>query len=169
LPGAQSVAGQPSVRERETAAGRARGQVAKLAVERPRFGYRRLHLLLRRDGVLVNHKRIHRLYRLEGLSVRVKRRKRQAAAPRESPQLPSSPMQRWSMDFVSDATADGHRFRVLTIVDDFSRRSPGLLVERSIGGTQVVRFLESIARRDGYPGTIVIDNGPEFISNALDQ
>jgi len=95
-----------------TCAGRRR-----LATERPRSGYRRLHLLLRRKGILVNHKRVHRLYRLEGLSVRVKRRRRQAAAPREVPPLPSSPMQRWSMDFVFDATADGSRFRVLTIVD----------------------------------------------------
>jgi putative transposase len=144
-------------------------ELRRLAVQRPRFGYRRLHVLLRRNGILVNHKRVHRLYRLEGLSVRVKRRKRQAAAPREAPLPPATPMQRWSMDFVSDATAEGFRFRVLTLVDDFSRKSPGLLVERSIGGHRVVRFLEQLALTHGYPQAIVSDNGPEFISNALDQ
>jgi putative transposase len=73
------------------------------------------------------------------------------------------------MDFVTDRTSDGHRFRVLTIVDDFSRRSPGAVVERSIGGARVARFLDEVATQHGYPETIVIDNGPEFISNALDQ
>jgi putative transposase len=104
-----------------------------------------------------------------GLTVRIKRRKRLAASPRVAPPSPSRPGQRWSMDFVCDHTAEGLRFRVLTLVDDFSRRSPGLLVERSISGSRVVRFLEELARVNGRPETIVIDNGPEFISNALDQ
>jgi putative transposase len=144
-------------------------KLRKLAMERPRFGYRRLHILLRRGGEIVNHKRIYRLYRLEGLTVRIKRRKRLAASPRLAPRTPNGIGQRWSMDFVCDHTAEGLRFRVLTLVDDFSRRSPGLLVERSIGGGRVVRFLEELARVNGYPETIVIDNGPEFVSNALDQ
>jgi putative transposase len=144
-------------------------KLRKLAVERPRFGYRRLHLMLLRAGETVNHKRVYRLYRLEGLTVRIKRRKRLAASPRVGPPMPTRPGQRWSMDFVSDNTSEGLRFRVLTLVDDFSRRSPGLLVERSIGGGRVVRFLEDLARVNGYPETIVIDNGPEFVSNALDQ
>ena len=144
-------------------------KLRKLAMERPRFGYRRLHILLRRAGEIVNHKRIYRLYRLEGLTVRIKRRKRLAASPRLAPRSPNGIGQRWSMDFVCDHTAEGLRFRVLTLVDDFSRRSPGLLVERSIGGGRVVRFLEELARVNGYPETIVIDNGPEFVSNALDQ
>jgi putative transposase len=144
-------------------------KLQKLAIERPRFGYRCLHSLLRRAGVLVNHKRVYRLYCLLGLTVRVKRRKRLAASPRVAPRPPTRSGQRWSMDFVCDHTAEGFRFRVLTLVDDFSRRSPGLLVERSIGGGRVVRFLEELARVNGYPQTIVIDNGPEFVSNALDQ
>jgi hypothetical protein len=117
---------------------------------------------------VVNHKRVYRLYRLLGLTVRVKRRKRLVASPRVAPRPPTRPGQRWSMDFVCDHTAEGFRFRILTLVDDFSRRSPGLLVERSIGGGRVVRFLEELARVNGYPETIVIDNGPEFVSNALD-
>jgi putative transposase len=141
----------------------------RLATERPRFGYRRLYVLLRREGLTVNHKRIYRLYRNEGLTVCVKRIRRLAAAPRLSPPRPTKSGQRWSMDFVTDRTSDGHRFRVLTLVDDFSRRCPGLVVERSIGGRRVVRFLDEIATKHGYPQTIVIDNGPEFISNVLDQ
>jgi putative transposase len=141
----------------------------KLAIERPRFGYRRLHILLRRDGVRVNHKRVHRVYREQGLALRIKRRRRLVASPRAIPAAPTRPQQRWSMDFVSDCTAEGFRFRVLTLLDDFSRKSPGLLVERSIGGHRVVRFLDQVAAKSGYPETLVVDNGPEFISNALDQ
>jgi putative transposase len=144
-------------------------KLRKLAAERPRFGYRRLHILLRRQGVVVNHKRVYRLYREEGLAVRIKRRRRLAASPRTVPPPPTRPRQRWSMDFVSDRTSNGLRFRVLTLVDDFSRVSPGLLAERSIGGHRVVRFLDEVASTHGYPESIVIDNGPEFISNALDQ
>jgi putative transposase len=144
-------------------------KLRRLAIARPRAGYRQLHRLLRREGVSVNHKRVYRLYREEGLTVRIKRRRRLAAAPREEPARPTQPGQRWSMDFVTDHTIDGHRFRVLTLIDDFSRRCPGLVVERSIGGHRVVRFLEQVGLRDGFPKTIVVDNGPEFISNALDQ
>jgi putative transposase len=124
--------------------------------------------MLLRAGETVNHKRVYRLYRLEGLTIRIKRRKRLAASPRVGPPMPTRPGQRWSMDYVSDNTSEGLRFRVLTLVDDFSRRSPGLIVERSIGGGRVVRFLEDLARVNSYQ-TIVIDNGPEFVSNALDQ
>jgi putative transposase len=112
-------------------------RLRELAIQRPRFGYRRLYLLLRREGVVVNHKRVYRVYRSEGLTVRIKRRKRLAAAPRVAPVRPNAPGKRWSMDFATDRTSDGHRFRVLTIVDDFSRRSPGAVVERSIGGARV--------------------------------
>jgi putative transposase len=144
-------------------------KMRKLAIERPRYGYRRLHLLLRRQGVVVNHKCVYRLYRQEGLAVRVKRRRRLVASPRTAPPKPERAGQRWSMDFVSDATSEGHRFRILTLIDNFSRRSPGAVVERSIGGSRVARFLDEVAQIYGYPETIVIDNGPEFISNALDQ
>jgi putative transposase len=144
-------------------------KLREVAVQRPRFGYRRLHLMLRRAGLNVNHKRIYRLYRLEGLTVRIKRRKRLAASPRVAPSAPIRSGQRWSMDFVCDHTAEGIRFRVLTLVDDFSRRAPGLLVERSMSGARVARFLEELAAVNGRPETIVIDNGPEFVSNALDQ
>jgi YD repeat-containing protein len=97
-------------------------KLRKLAAERPRFSHRCLHILLRRQGVVVNHKRVYRLYREEGLAVRIKRRRRLAASPRTVPPLPTRPRQRWSMDFVSDRTSNRLRFRVLTLVDDFTTR-----------------------------------------------
>lgn len=139
------------------------------AASRPRFGYRRLHLLLRREGEQVNHKRIYRLYRLEGLSVRTKRRKRMVAAPRTVLPPPTRPNQRWSMDFVSDVTEKGRRFRVLTLVDDFTRRCMALVVDTSFSGRRVGRVLDELATVHRLPETIVVDNGPEFTSNALDQ
>jgi putative transposase len=140
-----------------------------LAAKRPRAGYRTLGRLLLREGLRVNHKRVYRLYRAEGLAVRVKRRRRLAASPRQPQPVVTKPAQCWAMDFVSESTSDGHRFRILTLIDVFSRRSPGFIVERSISGHRVVRFLEQVAATNGYPKVITVDNGPEFISNALDQ
>ena len=144
--------------------------VLKLAAEKPRYGYQFLTRVLRRQGHAVNRKRIYRLYRAHGLALRVrKRRRRFAASPRVETPRPTAPRQQWSMDFVSDHLSSGRRFRTLTIVDTFSRRSPGILVETSISGERVGRFLDEVAKVAGYPGTIVVDNGPEFISNALDK
>ncbi|MCX5746550.1 MAG: IS3 family transposase [Proteobacteria bacterium] len=143
-------------------------KMRELATQRPRFGYRRICELLRRRGHKVNHKRVYRLYRLDGLHVRTKRRRRFAASPRAELAKATRPGQRWSMDFVSDHTSAGRCFRILTIVDQFSRRSPGVLVDTSITGVRVARFLDEIAG-SALPETITVDNGPEFISNALDQ
>ncbi|HZJ66448.1 MAG TPA: DDE-type integrase/transposase/recombinase [Kofleriaceae bacterium] len=117
----------------------------------------------------MNHKRVYRLHRADGLSLRVKRRKRRAASKREQPPVVTRPGERWAMDFVSDCTSDGHRFRILTLIDTFARRAPGVVIERSISGARVVRFLDEVAAKRGYPKTITVDNGREFISNALDQ
>ncbi len=144
-------------------------QIRELAAERPRFGYRGIYRLLRRRGVRVNHKRVYRLYRLEGLHIRTKRRRRYAASPRMEIIKATQPSQRWSMDFVSDHLISGRRFRILTVLDEFSRRSPGLLVDTSIRAPRVTRFLDEIALTSGLPEMIVVDHGPEFISNALDQ
>ena len=139
-----------------------------LATKRPRFGYRRLHVLLRREGQVVNHKRIYRLYRQEGLSLRRKARKRLTAGVRTVLPPPSRPNERWSMDFVSDATATGQRFRVFTLVDDFTRESLTLLPDTSLGGARVARALELVAAERGLPDLIVTDNGPEFSGRVLD-
>jgi putative transposase len=140
-----------------------------LAAKRPRFGYRRLYTMLRRDGEVVNHKRVYRLYKAEGLSVRTKRRKRMAAAPRTVLPPATKPNERWSMDFVSDSFIDGRRFRVFTLVDDFSRRCIELFVDTSISGGRLARLFGSLGETHGLPKTMVCDNGPEFTSKALDQ
>ncbi len=139
-----------------------------LATTRVRYGYRRLHVLLRREGWRVNHKRVYRLYREEGLGIRVKRRKKLASAARMLPPPAYRPQERWSMDFLSDSLADGRRFRVLTIVDTVSRVSPAIEVGVSLTGERVVAVLERLKGTMGRPERIAIDNGPEFISKALD-
>jgi putative transposase len=139
-----------------------------LASKRPRWGYRMLHLMLKRAGVVVNHKRVYRLYREEGLAVRTKRRKRIAARARVLLEKPTRPNQRWSMDFVSDVTWAGRRFRIFVVVDDFTREVLALVVDTSIGGARVARVLEQLVVERGTPEMIVSDNGPEFTGKALD-
>jgi len=146
-----------------------RNRMVELAAQRPRFGYLRLHTLLRREGFEVNHKRTYRIYREERLQVRRKRRKRVASAPREPKCLPERPHQRWSMDFMSDALMDGRAIRLLNVVDDCSRVCAAIEVALSISGEHVGRVLDRAAARYGWPEEIVVDNGPEFTSKALDQ
>jgi len=142
----------------------------ELATERPRFGYRRLHVLLRREGFAFNEKRTRRIYCEESLQVkRRKRRKRAAAAPREAMLIPEHPHQRWSMDFVSDRLGDGRTFRVLNVIDDFSRLNVAMEPGLSIPGERVGRILDRAAAKYGWPSEIVVDNGPEFTSKALDK
>lgn len=147
-----------------------RAQLRELAYERPRFGYRRLHVLLRRHGHVLNHKRLHRLYREEGLAVRRRRRKRVAVARAERPQPVSRPNERWSLDFVSDALASGRKFRVLTVEDTVTREALAMEIEYSLPATRVVAALTGAAKdRNGAPREVTVDNGPEFISTVLDQ
>jgi len=145
-----------------------RERLLTLATLRPRWGYRRLHWRLRREGYQVNRKRIYRLYREEGLGVRRRRRKRVAV---ERTPLPAAtrPLQRWSMDFISDALADGRKFRSLTIVDDCTRKSPAIETDFSLTGERVVAVLEGVGAVEGFPEVIVMDNGSEFTSAVLDQ
>jgi putative transposase len=137
------------------------------AAERARWGYRRLLVLIRREGHAVNHKRFYRLYREEGLAVRRRKRKR-VSEQRQPLPLPERANARWSMDFVSDSLASGRRFRSLNIVDDFTRECPATEVDTSLPAVRVVRVLERLAQSRGLPQVIVIDNGPEFTSKALD-
>lgn len=137
---------------------------------RIRYGYRRLHVLLKREGWKVNHKRVYRLYREEGLSLRLKSRKKRVSTLRPLSVQAQAPNEHWSMDFVSDQLADGRRFRVLTLVDNVSRVSPAILADRSLGGHKVVELLEQVADKQGtLPKVISVDNGPEFTSKALDE
>ncbi len=146
-----------------------RRRLRELAAERPRFGYRRLHALLRREGVAVNHKRVERLYRAEGLAVRRRGRKRVARDGRGRAALPGRPNQQWGIDFVSDALAWGRRIRLFTVVDVFTREALAIEVDTSLPGGRVVRVLERLAEERGAPDEIVLDNGPELAGKALDR
>lgn len=145
-----------------------RSRLRELAEERRKFGAPRLHTMLRREGHLINHKRTERLYREEGLSLRMKKRKKRTSHLRVVMDGPERINQHWSMDFVSDSLYNGRRFRVLTIVDDFSRECPALEADHSLTGDRVARVLDRIALTRGLPEIITVDNGPEFISKALD-
>jgi putative transposase len=145
-----------------------RARLCALAAERPRFGYRRLHVLLRREGIVANHKRVWRVYRQEGLAVRRKRRKRVAQQRRVLFAPATRVNERWSMDFMGDSLADGRTFRTFNVVDDFSREAPVIAVDQSLPGERVVRELEAVVAVRGVPETIVMDNGPEFAGKALD-
>ncbi len=144
-----------------------RARLRTLASERRRFGYRRLHVLLRREGFQLNRKKLYRLYREEGLTVRKRGGRKRALGTRAPMLVPDSPNQRWSLDFVSDSLSDGRRFRVLAVIDDFSRECLGLVADNSLSGIRVTRELDRIAEMRGFPKTIVSDNGTELTSNAM--
>jgi putative transposase len=145
-----------------------KSRLRELAQQRRKFGAPMLHTLLRREGHLINHKRTERLYREEGLSLRLKKRKKRISCLRVVLDKPERINQHWSMDFVSDSLYNGRRFRVLTVVDNFSRECPVLEVDHSLPGQRVTRVLDRIALTRGLPEVITVDNGPEFISKALD-
>jgi putative transposase len=135
-----------------------RARLKELALERRRFGYRRLHILLRREGIELNHKKLFRLYREERLTVKKRGGRKRALGTRAPMTLPQGPNQRWSLDFVSDMLADGRRFRVLVVVDDFTRECLALVVDTSLSGMRVARELDAIAQARGRPLMIVSDN-----------
>lgn len=135
---------------------------------RPRFGYRRLHVLLQRDGWRCNHKRVYRLYREERLAVRRRRRRKLAAGCRIVLPVPTRPHERWSMDFMGDTLANGRTFRTFNLVDDGSRECLAIEVDHGLSGLRVTRVLDRIAAQRPLPKQIVVDNGPEFTSRALD-
>ena len=145
-----------------------RERLKALAQERRRFGYRRLHVLLRREGHAINKKRVQRLYREERLTVRRRGGRKRALGTRRPIATPLAPNQRWSLDFVSDQLTDGRRFRILAVVDDCTRECLALIADTSISGRRVARELDDIIRRRGRrPDAIVSDNGTELTSNAI--
>ena len=147
--------------------GALREKLRALAQERRRFGYRRLHILLRRDGVAINRKKTQRLYREEGLTVRRRKGRKRAVGARMPPPVLALPNQRWSLDFVHDQLATGRRFRVLNVVDDVTRECLRAVPDSSISGKRVVRELIELIAERGKPGMIVSDNGTELTSNAV--
>lgn len=145
-----------------------RARLTALAQERRRFGYRRLHVLLRCEGHAVNKKRAQRLYREERLTVRRRGGRKRAMGTRRPIETPLAPNQRWSLDFVSDELTDCRRFRILAVVDDCTRECLALVADTSLSGLRVARELDAIIHERGCrPDTIVSDNGTEYTSNAI--
>ena len=145
-------------------------RIRDLAQARVSYGYRRLHVLLQREGWTVNHKRVYRLYKQEGLLMRPRRPRRHVSACRrmERP-IAHRPNESWSMDFMSDELYNGQRIKLLTLVDNFTRESVAIEVDAGIGGQRVVEILMQVVEERGLPETIRVDNGPEFTSRRLDQ
>ena len=141
-----------------------RKRLVELAAERRRFGYRRLHVMVAREGWVVNIKKLRRLYREENLQVRKRGRRRLALGRGNPSPIVSTMNERWSLDFVHDTLASGRRFRALTIVDDFTHESLAIEVDTSLSGDRVVRVLQMLAEIRGLPATIVMDNGTELTS-----
>ena len=144
-----------------------REKLRVLAHQRRRFGYRRLHILLRQDGIAINHKKTQRLYREEGLTERRRKGRKRAVGARAPAPVIALPNQRWSLDFVHDQLASGRRFRVLNVVDDVTRECLAAVPDTSISGKRVVRELTDLIAMRGKPGMIVSDNGTELTSNAV--
>ena len=144
-----------------------RARLRGLAAERRRFGYRRLGLLLAREGLRLYHKKLRRIYAEERLQVRRRGGRKRALGTRAPIALPDAVNQRWSLDFVSDTLSDGRRFRMLCVVDDFSRECLALAADTSLSGLRLVRELDAIAARRGLPLSVVSDNGTELTSVAV--
>jgi putative transposase len=160
-----SFAYQPVVRPDEDVI---RKRLKELAQSRRRFGCPRLHVMLRREGFMINHKRTERLYQQEGLSLRIRRRKKMSSVLRIEIPKPRHPNHIWSMDFMRDSLANGRSLKVLAVVDEYTRKCFRIEVDTSINGVRVVRALGEISQNAGLPEIILVDNGPEFISKALD-
>ena len=143
-----------------------RDKLTELARQKPRFGYRRLGVLLEKKGAAVNHKRLFRVYQEAGLGVR-RREKKRLERGRAGMPLLSRPNQEWSLDFVSDALANGRAIRALTVLDDFTRESPAIEVDSSLSAPRVTRVLDGVIDERGAPDSIRIDNGPEFTSRCF--
>jgi putative transposase len=148
---------------------RLRKRLKELAEKHRRYGHIRLYVLLRREGVVVNHKRTERLYRAEGLSLRIRRRRKFVAVARNPLPPAVRPNERWAMDFIQDVLSSGRKFRTLSVVDTYSRECLTVEADTSLPGYRAVRVLDRLGETKGLPASIRVDNGPEFISKALDE
>ncbi len=143
-----------------------REKLIELARQKPRYGHRRLNVLLERQGISVNHKRLWRVYQEAGLGVRRRERKRVERRKAGMPVL-SRPNEEWSIDFVSDALANGRGIRALTVLDDFTKESPAIEVDSSLSAPRVTRVLDQVIEERGQPDAMRLDNGPEFTSRCF--
>lgn len=146
-----------------------RARLKEIAQKRRRFGCPRLHVMLRREGFIINHKRTERLYKEEGLSLRIRRRRKMSSLLRTEVPRPTHSNHIWSMDFMKDALSTGRKLKVLPIIDEYTKKCFRIEVDTSITGLRVARILNEIALMEGLPGIIIVDNGPEFIGRALDN
>lgn len=144
-----------------------RERMGQIAAMRRRFGYRRIGVMLEREGIQMNHKKLYRLYREEGLAVKRRKGRKRATGTRAPLAVPSQPSERWSLDFVSDVFGESRRFRILAVIDDYTRECLCLVADTSLSGKRVGRELDRVIRLYGKPHTIVNDNGPEFTSKAI--
>lgn len=144
-----------------------RRRMREIAAERRRFGYRRIGLMLAREGITMNHKKLRRLYKEEGLAVKRRRGRKRATGTRAPLAVPSLPNERWSLDFLSDVFEPGRRFRIFAVIDNCTRENLALVADTSLSGRRVVRELDALIRLHGKPATIVSDNGSELTSHAI--
>jgi putative transposase len=144
-----------------------RGRMREIAGERRRFGYRRIGLMLEREGITMNHKKLRRLYEEEGLAVKRRRGRKRATGTRAPRNAPQRAGERWSLDFLSDVFEPGCRFRILAVIDDCTRECLALVADTSLSGRRVARELDGLIRLYGKPTSIVSDNGTELTSRAI--
>lgn len=144
-----------------------RAAIREVAAERRRFGYRRIGIMLERRGITMNQKKLRRLYAEEKLQVRRRGGRKRALGTRRPMDAPRAENQRWSLDFASDAFTDGRRFRILAVVDDYTRECLALVRDTSISGRRVARELDAVIALRGRPGSCVSDNGTELVSMAI--
>jgi len=146
-----------------------RKRLRELAEQRRRTGCQMFHALLKREGVVINHKRTERIYKEEGLSLKIRRRKKRASCARVDIPRAQSRNELWAMDFMHDSMGIGRKLRILPIIDTYTKECHRIEIDRSIGGRRVTEVLSEVASVNGLPANIVVDNGPEFISNAMDE
>jgi len=141
--------------------------IKEIALEKRRFGYRRIHMILKRRGEKVNHKKVFRIYQELGLKVLKRGGRKRALGVRKTREKADRINQRWALDFVSDSLVTGRKIRMLTVIDEYSRKCLGIILDTSISGLRVARELDTLIESNGRPERILSDNGTEFTSNAI--
>ncbi len=146
-----------------------RERLKELAEQRRRSGCQLFHEMMKREGLVINHKRTERIYKEEGLSLKIRRRKKRASRARVEIPRAEKRNELWALDFMHDSMGQGRKLRILTMIDTYTKECHRIEVDRSIGGRRVTEVLSEISSMQGLPENIVVDNGPEFISNAMDE
>ena len=146
-----------------------RRRLRELAEQRHRSGCQMFHAIAKREGLVINHKRTERLYKEENLSLTIRRRKKRASHARVAIPRAKTRNELWGLDFLHDSVGNGRKIKILPIIDTFTKECHRIEVDRSIGGSRVTSLLSEASLMHGLPENIVVDNGPEFISNVMDE